>query len=75
MTEEKWADQIYFTQSAVDWHHLLFEGTEEDWLKIKNLVHVIHQECLRLPKNLRRKLDRLPEGQKSVLLGDVPSCP
>jgi len=80
LTLEEWADRISRTQSGVDWHELIFRGREEDWLKIKNFVRMIYQECMKLPSNgptgnLRNRIKRIPQKYHEVLLEDQPPCP
>lgn len=70
LTAKEWVDQINFTQNNVDWGGLGGSWSEEDWLKIKNLVQMIDKECSKLPNEQRIRLHRVPEKYKSVLFGE-----
>jgi len=70
MTEKEWAGRISMVQTIVGWTRMLFEGKEEDWLKIQNLIKTLQKECLHLPRKYRGSyIHLLPKEYRSSLLG------
>lgn len=85
VTEKMWTEEISAVQDIVRWdrprwvwagkEEIEVRWTAEDWLKIKNLVRIINQECLKLAIGFRREIDEIPEQYHKLLLGDIPPCP
>jgi hypothetical protein len=70
MTEKEWAKIISLVQGSVNWTLMHFEGTEEDWFKIQNLIKTLQEECLRLPRKYHGGyIHLLPSEYRSKLLG------
>jgi hypothetical protein len=75
MTKEKWAEEMASVQNDVNWGGLVKRWTSADWLKLKNMVRTIHDECLKLPPGLQSTLRDVPEEHRKLVLGDSPPCP
>ncbi|HXC61029.1 MAG TPA: carboxypeptidase-like regulatory domain-containing protein, partial [Nitrospiria bacterium] len=75
MSQEKWAEEIDSVQNDVNWGGVGKKWTAQDWLRIKSLVRLIHDACLKLPSQLQSNLRGLPDEYKKLLLGDAPACP
>ncbi|HEX7126665.1 MAG TPA: hypothetical protein VF406_12990 [Thermodesulfobacteriota bacterium] len=74
LTEEEWAEQIMGIQAVLSWSSGPSGWSRREWLRIRNLVRLVNQECLRLPRHLQRRLDRVPGDLATALFGDVPPC-
>lgn len=77
MTKEKWAEQIENIQDQVSWGRWWGKHdpwTKDDWLKIKNLVQHINEECRKLLPLMHSNIRHLPDEYKNLILGDTPSC-
>ena len=76
MTEEKWVDQLQNVQLSVDWSGgRSDEWGEKEWLRIKQLIRVINEECTKLSPQQRIGLEGVPEKYRASILGDVAPCP
>ena len=74
LTEEEWAKDLHFAQSAVIGSLSIDKWTADDWLRIRTFVSAINQECLRLPSKLRYQFVRIPNEYAVLLLGDTLPC-
>jgi hypothetical protein len=75
MSEEQWAEQLHWVQSHVNWLTGMSKWNQKDWMRIKELVKLINQECLKLPPQLRvQELDSIPDKYRALVLGDAKPC-
>lgn len=74
-SEEKWAEQLHWVQSHVNWLTGMSAWSEKDWMRIKEVVKAINQECLKLPPQLRtQELHGIPDKYRALVLGDAKPC-
>jgi hypothetical protein len=71
LTDVEWADQISALQILVYWN---LNWPTSEWKRIPGLIREIQKECLKLPKDARFKIQRLPDKIRTLIIGDLPPC-